>query len=162
VVKGTMVAISFSNYSQASIEVNGQIPVFGVGVSVGAAFTYAQLKTANLKLYNLFITEGSLKTCLNTQASGARNFMKDEGGDARVVSEVWVVMEADLAEHFQSSVVTSAAVGSLLNVTATGGSEGTQTISLAAGTTFAYKSHKVSKWDGDMVDDLEADYYGMS
>ena len=98
---------------------NGSVKVFGLNVSAGVSYAYSRLKTADLRLYNLFITEGSLKGCLNTQASGARNYMKDEGNDARVVSEVWVVLDA-------------------------------------------YKSHKVKDWDGDVIGDLEADYYGMS
>jgi hypothetical protein len=74
-----------------------------------------------------------------------------------------VCLEAELAEHFETSsgfVFSVPAVG--LNLTAKGGSKGTQTITISAGTVFAYKLHKVTNWKDNktVVDDMKADYYG--
>jgi len=51
-----------------------------------------------------------------------------------------------------------------MNVTAKGGTHGTQTITLSKGTVFAYKLHKVKDWNKDktQVLGMEADYKGMS
>lgn len=162
VTKGLTVSIDWSQTTQSSVEANGALKVFGIGVSAAATYTYSKVKSANVRLYNLFINEGPLKTLLNTDASGARNFLADEGSDGRIVSEVWVVMEATLSEHFDTSTsVTVAASGVNLNVTAKGGKSGTQTITLSAGTIFAYKMHKVKDWNSGKteVKNLEADYH---
>lgn len=161
--KGLTVSINWSETTQAEVEVNDKLKVFGIGVSVAATYNYSKVKSANVRLYNLFINEGPLKKMLNTDANAARNFLADEGNDGRIVSEIWVVMEATLAEHFDTSgSIAVAANGSNLNVTAKGGKSGTQTISLSAGTVFAYKNHKVKDWNSGKteINNLEADYYG--
>ncbi len=85
---------------------------------------------------------------LNNDANIAHNCLANEGKDGRIVSEIWVVMEAELAEHFETSggLMVSAKAADL-NVTANGGRHGTQTITLSSGTTFAYKLHKVKDWN---------------
>ncbi len=164
VSKGQPVGINWNQTTQADLEVNGSIKVFGLNVSVAATYDYKKVKTANLKVYNLSIAEGPLKTMLNQDADGARQYLADEGNDGRIVSEVWVVMEAELAEHFDTSGSLTVAVKAAdLNVTAKGGKHGTQTITLSAGTTFAYKLHKVKDWNKGKtkIEDMEADYKGM-
>jgi len=70
-------------------------------------------------VYNLSIPEGKLQAMLNTDADGARKYLADEGGDGRIVSEIWVVMEAELSEHFDTSgSIAVSEKASDLNVTA--------------------------------------------
>lgn len=163
--KGQPVSVNFSQTTQAELEVNGPVKVFGLNLNVAATYNYSKTQSANLRVYNLSIPEGKLQAMLNNDATGARNYLADEGSDGRIVSEVWVVMEAELAEHFDTSgaiMVTENGVD--LNITAKGGTQGTQTITLSAGTTFAYKLHKVKKWSNNKtkIEDMEADYKGMS
>lgn len=165
VVKGQPVGVNWSQTSRADLEVNGPIKVFGLNLSVAASYSAAKVASADLKLYNLSIAEGPLKAMLNNDAGGARSYLAEEGKDGRIVSEIWVVMEAELAEHFESSgslTVTEEDIS--LSVTARGGKHGTQTITLASGTTFAYKLHKVKDWNKGKtrIEDMEADYHGMS
>jgi len=165
VTKGQPVGIDWSETKQTDLEVNGPIKVFGVNLSAAASYSYEKVRSADLQVYNLSISEGPLKTMLNTDADSARKYLADEGNDGRIVSEVWVVMDAVLAEHFDtSSSLSVAASGADLNVTAKGGKQGSQTITLAAGTTFAYKLHKVKDWNKGktQIEDMEADYKGMS
>jgi hypothetical protein len=161
--KGLTVTIDWSQSSQAEVEVNGALKVFNVGVTAATSYTYSKVKSAKVKLYNLSINEGPLKTLLNTDADGARKFMAEEGNDARTVSEVWVVMEAELATAFSTATSVSSSVNASaqLSVTASGGNGGTQTITLSPGCVFAYKTHKVKEWNKDKtkVEDLEADYH---
>jgi hypothetical protein len=162
--KGEPVGVDWNATTKADVEVNGPIMVFGVTANVAAGFSYEKVKTATLKLYNLSIPEGKLQALLNNDASPARNYLAEEGNDGRIVSEVWVVMEAELAEHFDTSGSILVAVNGVdLNVTAKGGTCGTQTITLSAGTTFAYKLHKVKEWNKDKtrIENMEADYKGM-
>jgi hypothetical protein len=159
------VTVNWSQTTKAELEANGPVPVFGLNINVAATFSYEKVKSANLKLYNLSIDEQPLKDILNKDAITVRNYLADEGDDARIVSEVWVVMEAELADHFDTSGSISASVkGVDLNVTAKGGKHGTQTITLSKGATFAYKLHKVKDWNKDKtwIEDMEADYKGFS
>ena len=167
VSKGKPVSVNFSQTTTVELEVNGPIKVFGLNLSAAVGYSHEKTKSAKLKLYNLSIAEGPLITLLNTDAEGARNYLADEGGDGRIVSEVWVVLEAELAEHFDTSGSLEVSVkGSDLNVTAKGGKHGTQTITLAKGTTFAYKLHKVKNWNKGKTQieklGMEADYKGFS
>jgi hypothetical protein len=163
--KGKPVAVNWGQTSKAELEANGPIPVFGLNINVAATFGYEKVKSADLKLFNLSIDEQPLKDMLNKDAISVRNYLAEEGKDGRIVSEVWVVMEAELAEHFDTSGSILASVkGVDLNVTAKGGKHGTQTITLSKGSVFAYKLHKVKDWNKDKtwIEDMEADYKGFS
>src|SRR5215472_12237622 len=100
---------------------------------------------------------------LNTDADGARKYLADEGSDGRIVSEVWIGMEVELAEYFSTygkgSLSVSAAGGNA-QISVTGGNNGKQTITFSPNTTFAYKLHKVKDWNKDKthIEDMEADY----
>ncbi len=161
---GHPVAINWSQTTQRDVEANGPIKVFGLGVDTAATWNYNKVSSADLRLLNLSISEGPLTRMLNQDANGARNYLSDEGADGRIVSEVWVVMEAELAEHFETSKSIEASVsGPNIRVTASGGKHGQQTITLSAGSTFAYKLHKVKDWNRGRtrIEDMEADYHGM-
>jgi hypothetical protein len=163
----TTTTIDWAQTNQSAVEVNGLLKYFVVNASVAVTGSYSTAKSAKLELAKFAIAEGPLKTMLNTDADGARNYMADEGSDARICSEVWVVLSAELSEHFRSStsvtVGASASVGSL-DITASGGSKGRQTITIAKGTTFAYLLHKVKDWNSGktQIEDMEADYKGMN
>lgn len=162
VTKGRSVSIDFSKSSKAEFGVDA-IDVFGLGVSAAASLDYKKATEAKLELYSLYMVERQLKQMLNNDANGARKYLKEEGKDARIVSEIWVVMKAELATHFDtSSRLIARAMGDDLSIIAAGGGKGSQTIELSPGAVFAYKTHKVKKWNGDKVEDLEADYKGLS
>ena len=162
----TTADITWNQAPRAEVEVNGDLKFFSLGRKGALSGSYEKAKKADLKLVNFAIDEGPLKRMLNNDADIARNALADEGKDGRIVSEVWVAMEAELAEHFSVYGSTSAAVkaaGSSLDVTVTGGRHGSQTITLSEGTTFAYKMHKVKDWTKGKkrIEDMEADYKGM-
>lgn len=164
VKKGQQVSVVWSETNKSDVEANGLLKAFGLNAPIAASIGYNRITKANLKLYNLHISEGSLQAMLNTKADGARKYLAKEGNDGRIVSEIWVVMEAELATHFDTSAsVSLEASNADLSVTATGGKEGSQTITLSAGTTFAYKLHKVKKWNRGKtrIEDMEADYWGL-
>lgn len=163
---GTRVKIDWAEVSQADLEADAVLKFFGLGKSAAASFDYAKAKSARLELINLYINEGPLKTMLNNDADGARNYLADEGGDGRIVSEVWVVVDAELGEQFATYGEATASVeafDSSLKLTVSGGKNGTQTLVISSGTTFAYKLHKVKDWDKGKtkIEDMEADYKGM-
>lgn len=111
---------------------------------------YARAVDDRLDLVNFAIAEGPLTHLLNEDASGALKYLAGEGGDGRIVSEVWVVMAAELSAHFSASPSIDVSLGlggSELAVTASGGRHGTQTVQLSHGTTPAYTLHKVKTWN---------------
>ena len=162
--KGQPVTINWSQTAKAALEANGPIKVYGLDLNAAVAYTHQKISSADLKLYNLSIAEDPLTNMLNNDAKRARNYLADEGKDGRIVSEVWVVMEAELAHHFETSGSLALSVKGLdLNATAKGGKHGTQTITLSKGATFAYKLHKIKDWNKGKtrIKDMEADYKGM-
>jgi hypothetical protein len=164
---GTTVDINWNETSKAAFEENGVIRFFGVNGEIESNGTYEKAKSADLKLINFFIEEGPLTRMLNNDATIARKELADEGNDGRIISEAWVVMVASLAEHFSmygSKSISAKAYGQELKITVTGGKSGSQTVTFSSGTTFAFKTHKVKKWSNNktVIDDMEADYYGLS
>lgn len=162
----TVTSINWASASAGDVEVNGTLKVFGLGAGGTSSYSYSKAKSANLKLVNFSISEGPLKTMLNTDAHVARGKLADEGKDGRIVSEVWVLMEGDLAETFEkasSNSISIKAVGKSLDVTVSTGKSGSESVTLSKGTVFAYKMHKVKKWNKGKtkIEDMEADYKGM-
>lgn len=165
-VKISTAEINWSDIKQADLESGLSLKFLGLGRKHGLSFGYSKAKSANLQLVNFAIAETPLKRCLNNDADIVRNSLADEGNDARVVSEVWVVAEAELADHIDMYYSTDhewSALGNSLDLTVSGGKHGSQTITIGEGTTFAYKLHKVKKWNKGKtkVEDLEADYKGF-
>jgi hypothetical protein len=162
----TRATVNWNETTKAEVEASAVLKFFGLGKEAAGDFSYEEAKDAKLQLISLSISEGPLKDMLNHHADGARKFLAEEGQDGRIVSEVWVVVDAELGEHFATYGKASAAVqaaGNSLNVTVTGGKQGSQTITLAKGTTFAYRLHKVKQWNKDktQIEDMEDDYKGM-
>lgn len=161
------VDVNWSQQSKADVEVNGRLQYFGLNGKVMMSGSYEHAKSANLKLMKFFINAGPLKTMLNKDANGARNYLAEEGRDGRIVSEIWVVMEGGLAESFATSgaINTSVnAVGGDLELTVEGGTYGSQTVKFPEGMTFAYLMHKVKKWNKGktQIEDMEDDEKGMN
>ncbi|MFK7893764.1 MAG: hypothetical protein AB8B63_23305, partial [Granulosicoccus sp.] len=156
------VDINWASVSQNDLEAGVNLKFLGLGRKHGVSFDYKKAKSANLKLLNFSIDKNPLTRCLNNDANIVRNAMADEGNDARVVSEVYIVVEADLAEHFETQYENHnrwEAFGNSLDVTVSGGKYGSSTITIGPGTTVAYKLHKVRKWSKGKkkIEDMEAD-----
>lgn len=163
---GSTQVVDWSQGFQAGASVEAPVKYFGVNGKVGVAANAEKAAGAHLKLVNFYMMPAALQRVLNNEASGAKKFLAEEG-DGRVVSEIWVAMEAELANSFNVSGSISAqakAAGQEVEVTLSAGKYGSQTLVLSPGTTFAYKLHKVTKWidNKTKIDTIEADYYGMS
>lgn len=163
---GVPVKIDWNEVSKAGLEAQADLKFFGLGKKGAVSFNHQKAKDAKLELVNLVINELPLEAMLNHDADGARNYLAEEGNDGRIVSEVWIVVDAELGQHFAAYGESSASVqafGSSLEVTVTGGKHGAQTVTPSAGSTFAYKFHKVKKWNKGKteIEGMEADYHGM-
>ncbi|NRF72353.1 hypothetical protein HLB44_35785 [Aquincola sp. S2] len=163
----TRVRIDWNTVAKGDLEAEADLNYLGLGKSGMLSFDLSKARSAKLELVNLSIDESPLIRMLNNDANIARNFLAEEGSDGRIVSEVWIVVDAELGEHFATSGAAGVAVkafGSTAGVVVSGGKHGTQTVQLSSGTTFAYKVHKVSDWNKGktQVEKVEADYKGLS
>lgn len=161
-------AIEWSKFSDTDVNVGIKyLTVAGgqVGFSRNAA------KSADLVLMKITLAELPLTRLLNNHANIARDFLKEEGNDARIVSAVWIVMEGALASKVTSGVNVSASApvgtsGFTLNVSTGTSSTVTTKVQIPPQTCFAYMMSKVKKWDkvnGNwMVEDLEDDMQGLN
>ena len=159
------VEVDWERQSKADVAADGDLKYLGAAGKVAGSFNYENAKSANLKLMSFYIEEGTLKQILNEHAGTARSYLAKEGNDGRIVSQVFVAMEATLAQTFSTAGSLSyKAEGDALGVTASGGVHGSNTIILAPNTTFAYKLTKVKDWSHgkDKIEDMEGDFKGGS
>jgi hypothetical protein len=130
-----------------------------------ATFTHQKAIEVSLKLVRFHIEQAALESVLNKDAAKAREALKEQGKDARVCSSVWVAMSGELAERFRTaaSIEAKGTTADGLTITANGGGawRGSEKITLAPGTVFAYGLHKVDKWSGDKVDGMQDDWQSL-
>jgi hypothetical protein len=156
------IEIAWERESKADVE--GDVKQYFHLGGVKLTFNLENAIKARLKLIRFHIDEAALKSILNTSANVVREAMKKEGKDARACSSIWAVVTAELAERFDTSVgiELSGTTPEGLSITAKGGGEwnGSEKVTFSPGTVFAYGLHKVKKWKGDMIDDMEDDFHG--
>lgn len=165
-VSSTPIAIDLSSLKERDLGASGSLPVFGLDLRLAASWRLQRLQQARLRIVSVSLSEGRLKGLLNQDADGARRFLAKEGSDGRIVSEVWIVMEAELATAYASTSRLEFGVGiDGIDFSAEGGAgnSGSQKVTLAPGSVLAYKLHKVKRWNKDKsaVEELEADYKGL-
>jgi hypothetical protein len=158
------VSIDWSAASQADIG-TALTTFFDVG-GVEGRFSSEKAKTAQLKLVRFHVDATPMENVLNTQAKTVRGQMKDEGSDARICSSAYVVVSAALGQRFATATAINVTVTTTqgLKITAEGGGtwSGSESIVLGPGTVFAYGLHKVTKWDGERIENLEDDWQSLN
>jgi hypothetical protein len=156
------IAVDWSKVSQTDVE--GGVNYLKKGGGKGS-LKVELAKSAKLVLVKFSIAEGDLKDLLNKHATDARSAMKSEGGDARIVSEVYVAMEAELASTVTTggSVTASGSSSGLeVEVKASTSSTTSTKVVLPPDTTFAYLLHKVKTWSGSTITNMEDDQQGLN
>lgn len=156
------IAVDWGKVSKTDISANATYLKAGGGK---ASLSVESAKSARLVLVKFSLYEGDLKDLLNKHAGDARNYLKKEGNDGRIVSEVYVAMEAELASKVTvgGSASANGNNGTLeIEVGASGSSTTTTKVVLPPDTTFAYLMHKVKKWNGDKVENMEDDRQGAN
>jgi hypothetical protein len=140
-----------------------------VGWDGKAAYSRTASKKAKLKLVLVQVTKGYMKDAINKDKKGTLKFFKD-AKNARIVTGVWIVMEAKLANSVSSrggaSVEGTTPNGMKVKVGVSGSGKTTSTIEIPKKAVFAYMMHKASKWNKKKmkkksVKDMKDDQVGM-
>jgi hypothetical protein len=168
----TTADVEWSKQAKADVETEGGLKYFTAEASGTASFSYEKAKAGKLVLAKFMIEEEPLRRMLNTEAAGARRYLAQEGRDGRIVSTIWVVVEARIAESFKAAGTSTGAIEAevlsaarlKLSVKQSGSASGRTSIVWEPGTTFAYLMHKVGKWNKDKshVEELVIDAKGMN
>ncbi|WP_229071056.1 hypothetical protein [Actinoplanes sp. DH11] len=168
----TTADVAWERQAKAEVEAEGGLKYLTAEGSGTATFSYERAKSAKLVLTKFVIDEGPLERLLNQEATGARRFLAQEGRDGRIVSTIWVVVEARIAESFAAAGTSAGAIQAevlsaarmRLSVKKAGSASGTTTIVWEPGTTFAYLMHKVGKWNKDKsrIEELVIDAKGLN
>lgn len=154
--------IDWGQYSDS--DVNAGISFITIAGGT-AAFNRSVAKSANLKLVKVHFNRGPLTTLLNKHANGARKWLAGAGNSGRVVGEVWIVMDATLAsEVVNRGSISADAIVKGIKIELNGSSSKTtiSSVTIPAGSTFAYLPYKVKKWNKEktQIEELEDDQHG--
>jgi hypothetical protein len=165
------VEVHWNQYTKATVEADKKVMAFGIRAEKAHEVGFVDLDTANLRLVKLYSDNGNMKATLNA-SKGAINSLRINGSDGRVVSELWVVMEADLASFFAAAgsieVKASGSPGGVkvkANESKSVATSKSYTIELSPGSTFAYLLVKVKKWNDKSqtrVEQTEDDMSGLN
>lgn len=161
--------IDWDDTSSAEWTSEGKVTYFTVNGSGTAQADLSRGRQAHLELVKLGIDTGDLQAMLNQSAGGARSYLSREGRDARIVSTIYVVVEAEIAETFSSVVGSGGQVAATLTKALSlefgaehsGSTGGKVRVVASPGTTFAYGLHKVTDWNDGKIRSMEDDRKGM-
>lgn len=140
-----------------------------VSLKAGGSYARKVTKGAQLKLVHINVAKGDLKNVINSKEERCLSFMR-ENKNGRVVSSVWVVLDADLAESVTSggSVNVSGITpnGMELSGNFSGSSTQSSKVTIPKGAIFAYMLHKASKWNKTKkkkttIKDMKDDQVGL-
>lgn len=109
-------------------------------VKGAASVSYKSAKSAKLKLVKFVVNGENMRSAANDSPNILNNLSR-YGGDARIAHQIFVAMEATLAETFtRGTSFDVSGSAEAVTITAKGqtGSSGGTTVTLSKGTTFAY------------------------
>jgi len=165
IVSATETEIDFTHTSKKAFKLKSSAIVEGAPVKLSGDAVFDRLRSGDLKLVKFSIINNDLKEIANNSANELES-LKHWGKRARLAHQVFIVIEADLANEFSRNINVglSAGVNGLEASLDTGfGASGTTTVSLSKGTCFAYLILKIewNKNKGKIID-LDDDQWGLS
>jgi len=165
IVKATETEIDFINTSKKSFKLNAAAIIDGVPVKLTGDAVFDKLRSGELKLVKFSIVNNDLKEIANNSSTQLES-LDLWGKNARLAHQIFVVIEAELANEFSRNINVglSAGVSGLEARLDSGfGASGSTTVTLSKGTCFAYLLLK-PEWDdsGKKIIDLDDDQWGLS
>lgn len=148
VAKSTAIEIDFTKTTRSAFQLAVSAIVKGVPVQFAGDATFDKLKSGELKLVKFSVDNNQMEEAANASPKALQDLI-DWGDDARIAHQVFIVMEASLANRFSNNVTATLSVGAKgleAKVGAAGSASGTTTVQIGKGTCFAYLLVK-PKWD---------------
>ena len=140
VEEAVIVGIDFSHTTEHDFSTKANLEIVGVSGKLSGSQTYSKLRSGELKLVKLSVKRGDMVDAINA-APDVRSKLDSLGNDARVAHQIFVVVEAKLAEEMASSTGfgVSATKGDItLELNGNAKSSGHSKVTLSEGSTFAY------------------------
>jgi len=168
VAKTTVVEIDFTKTSKSAFNTAVSAIIKGVPVKFSGDATFDKLKSGELKLVKFSVLNNDMKKAANDSPQKLKDLI-EWGDDARIAHQVFIVMEASLANKFDNNVTVDLSAGTKgidAKVGGSGGASGTTTVHLSEGTCFAYLLLKID-WDAKLkknrtrIVDLDDDQWGL-
>jgi hypothetical protein len=138
--QSTVVEIDSSRTTKSVFNAAVQAIIKGVPVKLTGDAAFERLKDEDLKLVKFSMSVPDMKRAANDSPAAIENLI-NFGKDARIVHQVFVVVEAKSAMKFDNDVSVDLSVGKgPLQATVGGGSasSGETTVEISKGTAFAY------------------------
>lgn len=141
----------------------------GVDFDISIRQMWDRFQSGNLVLVKFAVDLGPLKRAVNRDRRAIAFLKRLAKSRARIVSEVWVVTSAQLAEKLNraQSIKASGKRGKIhIQVAGTASQDVTTNLTLSKGTTFAYLLARIDKWDKKLrkrrkrIIDLDEDQFG--
>ena len=168
IVKATVAEIDFIKTSKKAFNVKARAIVNGVPAKLSGSAVFDKLRSGELKLVKFSISNNDMKRAINDSPQQLQDLIY-WGNDARVVLQVFIVIEAEMANVFSRDIEVGLAAGfSGLEAEIGAGfsASGSTTVKLSQGTCFAYLLAKIDwdakkKKDRTSIIDLDDDQWGL-
>lgn len=168
VARATVAKISFKKTTSSSFTAAISAIVNAIPVKLSGAAAFEKLHSGELELVKFSVLSARMKTAANDSPAQLQELIA-WNDRARIAHQVFVVMEASLANTFSSNARVDLSVKKDIIEASVGGagtSSGTTTIKISRGTCFAYLLLKI-KWDAaqkkkrSKIVDLSNDQWGI-
>lgn len=165
--KSTVVEIDFTKTSKSAFGTAISAIVEGVPVKFTGDASFEKMRSGELKLVQISAMLNDVRDAINKSPKAMADLV-EWGNDAVVVTSVFLVMEAKLANRFNNNVDVSLSAGIKgMEAKVSGGntSSGTTTVTWSKDSCFAYLLAK-PKWDASQkknvtrATDLKTDQWG--
>lgn len=169
IIQATVADIDFNKTTRKAFGLKAHALVDGVPASLEGGAVFNKLRSGDLRLVKFSIANNAMMEAINTSVN-ALAALKHWGRRARVALQVFIVIEARLAEAFSSdtNIGLSAGISGLkAEVDAQFTANGSTSVTLSKDTCFAYLLAKV-RWDAKKkkdrtrVVDLDDDQWGTA
>jgi hypothetical protein len=169
IIKATTAEIDFTKTTKSAFGLKAKAVVDGVPAQLDGDAVFNKLRSGELKLVKFSISNNDMKDAINNSPE-ALEALKYWNKRARVALQVFIVIEAKLAEAFDRDIDLglSAGVNGLKAELGTSfAANGSTSLTLSQDTCFAYLIAKV-RWDGrnkkdrKKIVDLDDDQWGLS
>lgn len=169
IVESTVAEIDFTKTSKSAFNTLVSVIVKGVPVKFSGDATFNKLKLGELKLVKFSVSNNDMERAANNSPRKLQDLI-EWGDNARIAHQVFIVMEAAMANQFDNNVTVNLSVGVKGLEATVGGSgsvSGTTAVQVSAGTCFAYLLAKID-WDAKQkknktkIVDLDDDQWSVS